>query len=179
MKKNQKTSRASVMQNDEEEHSDKQSVNVLDVLKEDHQQVKQLFEEFENAKGSAKQTIVEEVLGALEIHSKIEEDLVYPAIRKAADEEQQEKVDEANEEHHVVALLSKELRKLKASDDGYRAKFMVLSELVKHHIEEEEGEMFSRAEQTDIDLEKLGQEAMKIKARMTKQKASGRQRRAA
>ena len=173
MAKSQKKSEA-------EEMFEQQPVNVLDLLKEDHQEVKRLFEEFENAEGRARQGIVEEALKALEIHTKIEEDLVYPAIREVAEEEEgEEKVDEANEEHHVVTLLSKELRKMRASESGYQAKFTVLSELVKHHIEEEEGEMFPQAEQTDIDWEELGQEAMKIKERMTKQKSSGRQRRAA
>jgi hemerythrin-like domain-containing protein len=165
MARNQK-----VIEQEDEEMSEESSANVLEMLKEDHQKVKQLFEEFDNADGRARQGIVEEALKALEIHSKIEEALVYPAIREAIEEE--ETVDEANEEHHVVTLLIKELRKMKGSAEGYRAKFKVLSELVKHHIEEEENEMFPQAEQADIEWEEIGQEAMKMKERMMKQKGS-------
>ncbi|OQW37315.1 MAG: hypothetical protein A4E19_14245 [Nitrospira sp. SG-bin1] len=165
------------IEQDEEEMSEQESVNVLEMLKEDHQKVQELFEQFENADGRSRQGIVEEALKELEIHTKIEETLVYPAIREAIEEE--ETVDEANEEHHVVTLLSKELRKMKGSADGYRAKFKVLSELVKHHIEEEETEMFPQAEQAEIDWEEIGQEAMKIKERMMKQKGASGHRRAA
>lgn len=159
---------------EDEEMVEQSSINVLDMLKEDHQEVKRLFEEFDNAEGRARQSIAEEALKALDIHTKIEEGLVYPAIREAIEEE--DMVDEANEEHHVVTVLSKELRKMKASADGYRAKFKVLSELVKHHIEEEENEMFVQAEQADIEWEEIGQEAMKIKERMMKQKGSSHRR---
>lgn len=161
----------------DEEMSEQSSINVLDMLREDHQEVKRLFEEFQNADGRSRQDIAEEALKALETHSKIEEELVYPAIREVIEE--QEKIDEANEEHHVVSLLIKELKKMKASAEGHKAKFMVMSELVKHHIEEEEGELFPQAEEAEIDWEEIGPEVMKIKQRMMKQKGSGTQRRAA
>lgn len=162
---------------DNEGLSEQESVNALELLKEDHRHVQQLFQSFEEADGRSRQGIAEETLKALEIHTKIEESVVYPAIREATGEE--DKVDEANEEHHVVGLLIKELHKMKASAEGYKAKFTVLSELVKHHIEEEESEMFPEAEQAEIDWEELGQEAMAIKDRMSKQKSSRNQRRAA
>ena len=106
----------------------------------------------------AQEFVADQALKALEVHAKIEEGLIYPAIREATGEE--DMVDEANEEHHVVTLLIKELKKKKASAEGYKTKFKVLSELVKHHIEWDE----------------LGQEAMTIKERMMK---SSRQKRAA
>lgn len=74
--------------------------------------------------------------------------------------------------------MIKELKKLKASAEGYKAKFTVMSELVIHHIEEEEMEMLPAAENADIDWEELGQEAQRIKKRMLS-KASRGQRRAA
>lgn len=155
--------------------SEQEPMNILELLKEDHRKVKQLFTSFEEADGRSRQGIAEEALSALEIHSTIEEKLVYPAILKATKEK--DMVAEANEEHHVVKFLIKELRKMKASMEGYKAKFTVLSELVKHHVEEEEGEMFPQAEKVAVDWDKLGQEAMKIKARMMKPARS--QRRAA
>lgn len=146
--------------------SEQDPINVLELLKEDHRKVEQLFTSFEDAEGRSRKGLADEALSALEIHSTIEEQLVYPAIRKATKEKQM--VAEANEEHHVVKFLIKELRKMKISSEGYQAKFTVLSELVKHHIEEEEGDMFSKAEQTDVDWEKLGQEAVEIKERLMK-----------
>lgn len=161
----------------DEETSEQSSINVLDLLRQDHQEVKRLFDEFPNADGRARQDIAEQVLKALETHTKIEEEHVYPAIAEAI--EDQDKIDEANEEHHVVTLLIKELKKMKASAEGYKAKFMVMSELVKHHIQEEEGELFPQAEETEIEWEEIGQKVMKIKERMMKQKGSTNQRRAA
>lgn len=150
------------------------TVNVIDLLKEDHRKVKGLFEKFKAADTSSRQSIADEVLQDLEIHTKIEDSIVYPAIREAIEEE--ETVDEAREEHHVVGLLIKELRKMKATEDGYRAKFTVLSELVEHHIEEEENEMLPEAEE-NLDLEDLGKQAMEMKTRLSsgrKRRSSGR-----
>lgn len=159
------------------ELAEQEPVNALVLLKEDHREVERLFILFEEAEERSRQGIAEEALKALEVHTKIEESLVYPAIREATGEG--EMVDEAKEEHHVVTLLIKELKKMKASGEGYKAKFKVLSELVKHHVEEEEQEMFPEAEQTNIDWEQIGREAMKIKGRMLQQQASHGQRRAA
>ncbi len=153
-----------------------ESVNVLELLKDDHREVEQLFQSFETSDGRSRQGIADEAIKALEIHTKIEESLVYPAIREATGEA--DLVDEANEEHHVVALLIKELKKMKASAEGYKAKFIVMSELVKHHIEEEEKEMFPEAENADMDWEELGREALSIKERMMSKSSRG-QRRAA
>lgn len=158
------TRKKSAKNNDE--MSGHESVNILELLKEDHRKVEELFTSFEEAEGRSRKGIVNEALKALEIHSMIEEKLVYPAIRKATGDK--DMVAEANEEHHIVKFLIKELRQMKASAEEYKAKFTVLSELVKHHVEEEEGEMFPKAEQTNVDWDKLGQEAMKIKGRMMK-----------
>ncbi len=77
---------------------------VIDMLKEDHQKVKALFAEFENAKDSrSKQRIVETALMELDVHAKLEEGLIYPAIRPEIDDE--DLMDEALEEHHVVHVL--------------------------------------------------------------------------
>ena len=160
----------------DEDVSEQEPVNALDLLKEDHREVEQLFQSFEEADGRSRQGIADEAMKALEIHTKIEESLMYPAIREATGEE--DMMDEAKEEHHIVKLLIKELHKMKASAEGYKAKFKVLSELVKHHVQEEEQEMFPQAEQTGIDWKELGQEALSIKERMMSKSSRG-QRRAA
>ena len=139
--------------------------SVTDMLREDHKKVKGLFEEFEKAQDAkAKQRIVETALMELAVHSKLEEELIYPAIRAEIDDD--DVMDEALEEHHVVHGLLGELKKMKASDDRYDAKFTVLAENVRHHIKEEESEMFSMAEDCEIDWEALCSRVVKRKEQL-------------
>lgn len=140
---------------------------VVEMLKEDHENVKRLFEEFESADGQAQGAIAAKAISELEIHAELEEKLIYPAIRKAIDDN--DMMNEAVEEHHLVHVLIAELKKLKPKDEKFHAKFSVLSELVKHHIEEEEGEMLPEVERQDIDWEDLEVAVAKRKdALMTK-----------
>ena len=118
--------------------------NAVEMLREDHQKVKRLFEEFENAEGREKEQIVEKTVRELEIHAALEEEIFYPAAEEQVDEKQS--IDEAREEHHVVKLLIGELKKMTAEDERYDAKYTVLAESVKHHIEEEESELFPKLE---------------------------------
>lgn len=139
--------------------------SVTDMLREDHKKVKGLFEEFEQADDAkAKQRIVETALMELEVHAKLEEELIYPAIRAEIDDE--DLMDEALEEHHVVHGLIGELKKMKPSDDRYDAKFTVLAENVKHHIKEEESDMFPKAEDCDIAWEALYSQVAKRKEQL-------------
>jgi len=139
--------------------------SVTNMLREDHKKVTDLFEEFEQAEDAkAKQRIVETAVTELEVHSKLEEELIYPAIR--ADIADDELMDEAFEEHHVVHGLIGELKKMKPSDDRYDAKFTVLAENVKHHIKEEESEMFPKAEDCEIDWEALCSQVVKRKEQL-------------
>ena len=86
--------------------------SVTDILRKDHKRVKGLFDEFEQAKNTAaKQRIVEKVSMELEVHSKLEEELIYPAIRAEIDDD--DLMDEALEDHHVVHGLLGELKKMK------------------------------------------------------------------
>jgi hemerythrin superfamily protein len=145
--------------------------SVTDMLRKDHKKVKGLFEEFEQAEdATTKQRIVETALMELEVHSKLEEELIYPAIRAEVDDE--DLMDEALEEHHVVHGLLGELKKMKASDERYDAKFTVLAENVRHHIKEEESEMLPKAEDCEIDWESLCSQVMKRKEQLTAKKAS-------
>jgi hemerythrin superfamily protein len=144
---------------------------VIEMLKEDHQKVKDLFEEFEAAEDSrTKQRIVDTAVTELEVHAKLEEGLIYPAIRPELDDE--ELMDEALEEHHVVHMLIAELKKMKPRDDRFDAKFTVLGESVKHHIKEEESEMLPKAEGSNIDWDKLETQVMKRRAQLMS-KSSG------
>ena len=122
---------------------------VVEMLKQDHEKVKGLFEEFKETEGREKTEIANTVIQELEVHADLDERLVYPAIREEIDAD--DKMNEAIEEHHLVHVLIAELKKLKPSDERFEAKFTVLGELVKHHIEEEEGEMLPQAEKSNID----------------------------
>ncbi len=131
------------------------------MLKEDHEKVKGLFEKFETTEGSELADIAATAIMELEVHADLEEKLIYPAIREHIDED--DMMNEAVEEHHLVHVLIKELKKLKPKDEVFQAKFKVLGELVKHHVEEEEGEMLPKAQQSDIDWEALEAAVLKRK----------------
>ena len=116
------------------------------MLKDDHQKVKKLFREYEAAGEGKKHRIVEQVFHELEVHTRLEEEIFYPAVKAKADEKGQELVAESLQEHHVVDVLMKEMKGLDPEKPEYEAKFTVLMENVEHHAEEEEKEMFPDAE---------------------------------
>ena len=133
--------------------------------------MKELFEEFESAEGRARGEIAKTAIQELQVHADLEETLIYPAIRKEIEADGM--MNEAVEEHHLVHVLIKELQKLKPSDEKFQAKFTVLGELVKHHVEEEENEMLPQAEESDIDWESLETRVMKRRETLMA-KANGR-----
>lgn len=136
---------------------------VFDMLKKDHSKVKQLFDDFGKAEDSRmKERIMRDTLLELEVHAKLEETLIYPAIRKKIDAE--DIMDEALEEHHVAHTLINELKRRTGSSNGRQeAKFKVLGESIKHHVKEEEGTLFPEAEKGDIDWEALAKKAIEQK----------------
>lgn len=154
-----------------DEHDTEEATDVFEALKADHRRVKELFAKFEGADKRTKSAIAAETLAALEIHTALEEELVYPAIAEAIDDE--DAVKEAMEEHHVAKLLIKELRRMQPGEDAFAPKFKVLGELVAHHIEEEEAEMFPQAEDAGIETESLSQQVMKRKAKLMQRYGGG------
>jgi hemerythrin superfamily protein len=141
--------------------------NAMEMLRQDHRKVKELFEQFEHAEESqAKEQIVENTVRELEVHAALEEEIFYPAAEEQIDEK--ESIDEAREEHHVVKLLIGELKKMSADDERYDAKYKVLSESVKHHIEEEESELFPKLE-GQLDAEALGAQMENRKQELQRQ----------
>ena len=138
-------------------------MDAIELLKDDHRKVKKLFREFEAAGDRAYQTkrrIAEQVFAELEVHSRLEEEIFYPAVAATANKDGKELVAEGIEEHHVVDVLINELKALEPEDEQFDAKFKVLTENVEHHIEEEEGEMLPDAEK------KLGREVEQLGERM-------------
>lgn len=133
-----------------------QQVNAIEILKEDHRKVKGLFKDFEGAADQmAKKEIAEKCFGELKVHAAIEEEFFYPAVSDAADA--QEEVDHARVEHEKVKDSIAELETLPMGGE-FDTKFHVMSENVRHHIEEEEDEMFPQAEVSGIDLRGLGED---------------------
>jgi hemerythrin superfamily protein len=117
-----------------------------ELLKKDHEKVKSLFKQFEKQEDDperARQTF-EEIAKELQVHSKLEEQIFYPELRDY--KETHDLVLEAVEEHHVVDTLIEELSGMSADDEAFSAKCTVLKENVEHHVEEEEGEFFPKAE---------------------------------
>ena len=129
------------------------SNRILAMLKADHKKVKELFSQYEKADSRKQRAIAQTVIQELDIHAELEEQLIYPAIRAEIDEDAL--MNEAIEEHHLVHILTEELLSLSPSEEIFQAKFTVLGEVVKHHIKEEEGEMFPQAQKSRIDWEGL------------------------
>ena len=147
-----------------------QKTDAIEMLKTDHRKVLDLFRQFSEAGERAhktKQKLADQIFQELEVHSKLEEEIFYPAVRAVADQEQEELVDEGLEEHHVVDLLIQELRGMTPEDDNYDAKMTVLCENVEHHIQEEEGEMLPDARKKLGDqTEQLAQEMSVLKKQL-------------
>jgi len=143
--------------------------NAVEILKQDHDEVEKLFDQYEDAKdennAELKAEIVAAVCKALTIHAQIEEELFYPALRRQ-EEDASDLVDEAAVEHQTLKNLVAELRDATPGDDLYDAKVKVLSEYVKHHVKEEEGEMFPMARKADMDLDALGKKLRERKGEL-------------
>lgn len=135
----------------------------IEMLEADHVKVKALFEQFEAAGDrmtKAKQQIVEDAFVELEMHTQIEEEIFYPAIKALGEKEGKKLIAESIEEHQVVKNLMEDMRELDPGEEQYTAKFTVLMENVRHHIEEEEDEMFPMAEEELADERDTLLEAM-------------------
>ena len=117
--------------------------DAISLLKSDHEDVKKLFKELEAEEDH--EAIFDQIKGALEVHATIEEEIFYPAVKKARSEEVKDEVREAYEEHKQVKALLAAIAEIAPDDEPYSAKIKVLKEDVEHHVEEEEGEMFPDA----------------------------------
>jgi hemerythrin-like domain-containing protein len=155
-----------------------QDKDAIALLKEDHRKVRALLSELEETteRASAKR---EELLATIEqeltIHTKIEEEIFYPAFRDAAEKKDDKDLYyEAVEEHHVVDLVLPEIKETDADSEEFGAKAKVLKDLVEHHAEEEETEMFPRAQKLmdREELIRLGGELAQAKESMASGKRS-------
>ena len=145
--------------------------DAIALLKADHRQVEGWFSQFEKAKKpERKKDLAERICNALKAHTKIEEEIFYPAFLAATQET--ELHHEAEVEHAGAKRLIGEIEGMGPDNDYYDAKVKVLSEMIKHHVKEEEmpGGMFSEARKSDMDLDELG---VRMKARKEQLQANG------
>ena len=146
-------------------------MDALELLKQDHQKVKELFEQAEEAEGKKQQDIFEQIKTELETHTRIEETVFYPAMQKH--EELKDMVLESLEEHKQIKTLLKEMDTLASDSEKFEPKFQVLMENVEHHAEEEEeGKMFPKIRKimNKQQLEQLGADLEKAKGKGQRQK---------
>jgi hemerythrin superfamily protein len=141
----------------------------IEMLEEDHRRVEKLFSEFEGAGDRAfktKRDIVDRIIEELTVHSEMEEEVLYPAAREEV-QSAEETVLEAFEEHAVVENLMEELKGMDPEDESFEAKTTVLIENVRHHVEEEEGELFPKIRTAlgDERVDELGAEMETIRAK--------------
>jgi hemerythrin superfamily protein len=148
--------------------------DAIAVLKADHRQVETWFEQFENTRSAErKQTLAGKICGALKVHTEIEEEIFYPAFLAATQDDDMHH--EAVVEHDGAKKLIAEIEASTPADDYFDAKLKVLSEMIKHHVKEEEqpGGMFAEAKKSDMDLQQLGQQLKARKSELEKHNGDG------
>jgi len=143
-------------------------MDAFNLLKTDHRKVAELFDELESADGKAKRQVFEQIKTELELHTHIEEKIFYPALEKPR--ETHDLTLEAYEEHDVVKKLLQQLSRARTANDEWEAQAKVLRENVEHHVEEEENELFEKAEAAlgEERIEALGDEMAAEKERKQK-----------
>jgi hemerythrin superfamily protein len=141
--------------------------DAIALLKEDHRQVEEWFAQFEKARDDErKQMLATQICNALKVHTQIEEEIFYPAF--LAETEDLEIHHEAEVEHNGAKKLIAEIEASSPDDEYFDAKVKVLSEMIKHHVKEEEQPdgMFAEARKSDMDLQSLGERLAARKAEL-------------
>jgi hemerythrin-like domain-containing protein len=133
----------------------------IELLLSDHRKVEDLFDRYESEKDgdeSTKQQLAQQICNELKVHTQVEEELFYPWLRENLDEDDMEMVEEATVEHQSAKDLIAQIEGGGEIDDAFDAKVKVLGEYIKHHVKEEEGEIFPEVRDEQEELDELGQE---------------------
>ena len=150
--------------------------DAIELLLQDHRKVEELFKQFEKLAEDDEEAaalVIETACMELTVHDKIEMEIFYPAVREAADEEIEDVLDEAEVEHEGVRELIEKLEAMDVDDEKRKAHFTVLTEYVKHHVKEEETEMFPKVKKLkELDLAALGEEMARRKEELTAEAAA-------
>ncbi|MDQ2735502.1 MAG: hemerythrin domain-containing protein [Pseudomonadota bacterium] len=135
------------------------------LLRADHKKVSALFADFKKARSAnRKKLIVAQICTELTVHAQIEEEIFYPAVKAALKDH--ELVPEANVEHQSVKDLIAQVKDVEPDGEMYDARIQVMGEFVKHHVKEEQNEMFPRAKKTKLDMMALGERMAERKAQL-------------
>jgi hemerythrin-like domain-containing protein len=149
--------------------------NAIQLLKEDHKKVKDLLSQLVETTTRAEKTrrqLLDKIEMELELHTHIEEEIFYPAFKAAGNSEHAKMYFEALEEHRAVdEMVLPDLKKTEPNSEKFSGRAKVLKELVEHHADEEEKEMFKKAKQTmsDEELAELGEKMMARKQELQRQ----------
>lgn len=144
----------------------KRPQDAIALLKADHREVKQMFQDYEKTEEDAeKQALATRICDALTVHAQIEEEIFYPAAYEALDED--DLLDEAEVEHATAKDLIAQIQASSPAEPLFDAKVKVLGEYIDHHVKEEEGEMFPECRASDMDLKALGETMRARKAELT------------
>ncbi|HSC69040.1 MAG TPA: hemerythrin domain-containing protein [Cellvibrio sp.] len=138
------------------------------LLKADHKAVNLLFEQYESARSSTKKkALVSQICTELTVHAQIEEEIFYPQVKAALKDK--ELIPEATVEHATLKDLIAQIEDVEPDGEMYDAKVKVLSEYVKHHVKEEQNELFPKVKESKLDLYALGEELLQRKQELLAQ----------
>jgi len=135
---------------------------IVDLLQEDHRQIKRAYREFlrldAHRNGDLCESIVRRTLALLRVHSTLEEEFIYPAMRPIVSDA--EAVDEAEVEHEILRYLGEQIGASSPFDEKFSARFAVMCEYLMHHVKEEEGDLFPQMRHAKLDWESLARQLM-------------------
>ena len=154
--------------------------DAIALLKADHKAVKELFKQVEETSERAKaqlQRLGDQICAELTVHTQIEEEVFYPAVQERTQrghKEEKDMVLEAYEEHAAAKKVIEDVRATEPGDDSYKPKIKTLSELIDHHVKEEERELFPSVKELfdEDELVELGQRLSELKTRLQQQSAT-------
>lgn len=147
------------------------SQDALAMLKADHEKVDDLFQKFEHSRTDArKKELVGEICNEIKVHTQIEEEIFYPSVKQALKDV--ELIPEATVEHGSIKDLIAQVEGARPDGEEYDAKVHVMSEYVKHHVKEEQDELFPKVRKTKLDLVSLGAQMMSRKQELMQQMAA-------
>ncbi|HEY3149956.1 MAG TPA: hemerythrin domain-containing protein [Dongiaceae bacterium] len=131
--------------------------DAIALLKADHKEVAEMLEKFETAR-STKAKLAQQICRALTVHAQIEEEIFYPAARETLGDDGKDLLDAAKVEHNSLKELIAQIEASGPEDDLFDAHVKVLGEYVKHHVKEEESELFPKLRKSDMDLVEVGEQ---------------------
>lgn len=139
------------------------------MLKADHKKVEEMFKKFETMEddGARKAELVKQICDELVVHTTIEEEIFYPAVRAAINDD--DLMEEAEVEHDSAKALIDQLNGMQPGDERFQATVTVLGEYIQHHVKEEHKEMFPKAKKAKVDLQALGEEMAARKMELMRQ----------